>query len=829
MKDWMQTKWVVLALAVLLPLNVARAQFTTGGDQPARPAWTQFKLDPKKRITLSFRNANVDMVLDVFSRASGITIVKDPALKEPITLTSAKPLSLNEAFEVLNAVLNVRNFEMRKDGNVLVISARRQRGQGGMEGMTPEMMSQMFGGGTNQNELKVYRVKYASAGEVARVVNEVFLQQQQNQNPFQFMFGGGGGGNPFNRGNQGGRNQGRFGNMGGFGGMSGGMQPTVRASSDDFSNTVIVNAPRTQQRDVESLINEIDKPTEQPQKATVYKLEYANAQELAAVVQNVLTSNAPTGRGANAQQNVPLSQRFQQAARFGNFSASFGTVVADTRTNSLVVTATEENQALVANVIKELDQNIEFENTTFVFPLRNARADQVSQILNQAFGGRTTGTNRNTGFGGGNTNRATGNRNNQGFGGGGGGNTGLGTGRSPNPDPNSLPVELEDPDGIDGDLLTQIRVGQGGGFGGFGQFGGGGTRQNQGSGLARGADGRLVNVRDLNGQVTVIADPSTNSLIVVTTPDNVDLIQQILDQLDRIPEQVMIETTIVEATLDKSMKFGVEWSFVQGKAFGQNGVTGNATSDFGLQGTTPAAEGFRYTLSGGNLTAFMNALQSDDKFQVLSTPRIFTSNNVEAEINISQSVPYVLSTREDANGNLTFNYAFQDVGIVLNVTPRITSGGYVTLDVSQTANDLQGFTSFNAPIVNQRQAQTTVSVKDGETIILGGIMRSTVTSKVKKLPLLGDIPILGELFKSTTRDTSKTELLVFLTPRIVRTPEDAARLRTEGENRLSPGSRKAIDSARSAGSSGPKIRKGNEINPVPKPGNKKGTRIGGSR
>ncbi|MCC7230739.1 MAG: type II secretion system protein GspD [Fimbriimonadaceae bacterium] len=279
----------------------------------------------------------------------------------------------------------------------------------------------------------------------------------------------------------------------------------------------------------------------------------------------------------------------------------------------------------------------------------------------------------------------------------------------------------------------------------------------------------------------------------MATPENMELLKQILAQLDKIPEQVMIETLIVEATLDNSSKFGVEWKYASGNPLKSGSGTGTSEGNFGLGNASPALQGFRYTLTGGDLTGFINMLQTDKKFQVLSTPRIFTSNNVEAQINISQSIPYVLSTREDANGNLTFNYAFQDVGIVLTVTPRITANGYVTMDVNQTANDLQGFTDFNAPIVNQRQADTTVSVRDGETIILGGIIRNNVTSTVKKVPLLGDIPILGNLFRSTDKSNVKTELLVFLTPRIVKDPEEARKLREDELKRLSKPTQKALE------------------------------------
>jgi len=299
-------------------------------------------------------------------------------------------------------------------------------------------------------------------------------------------------------------------------------------------------------------------------------------------------------------------------------------------------------------------------------------------------------------------------------------------------------------------------------------------------------NGKVTGVHDLTGQVTAIADPNTNSVIIVTSPDNADLVKNVMEQLDRIPEQVMIQTVIVEATLEKSQQFGLEWNFAQSKAFGNTGVKSSTGQTFGLQTANPALQGFSAVLTGGDLAAFFNMLQTDTKYQVLSTPRIFTSNNMEAQINISQTIPYIVSTIENTNGTYSYNYAFQDVGIVLTVTPHITSNGYVTMDVTQTANDLQSYTSFNAPIVNQRQAETTVSVKDGETIVLGGMIRNQVTATVNKVPLLGDLPLLGTLFQSKSSDRQKTELLVFLTPRVVRDPAEAKKLKEESEKEVSP-------------------------------------------
>ena len=781
----------MLAVAALLAAPaLSGAQFQTGPPASAQSssgkAWDGFKLDGKKTVSLAFRNASLDMVLDFYIRNTGITIVRAPDFTQKVTLQSSGPVSLVRAFEILDANVRLAGFEMTKDGNLILIRKREERRDGGFD---MSRIAEMMGGGRSESVLEVYKITYANASEVARVVNEVFAQQQANNNPFAaFQFGG-----QSNRG-RGGMPSFSFGQP-----QQGGGDMAVRASSDAFSNTVIVNAARDKQREVEVLIEEIDKPTEQPQSAKVYPLEFASAQEMAPIIQNVLVSNQPTGRGGGSGQQ-DIGSRFATAARFGSFSSAFGTVVADARTNSLVVTATAENHVLIENVIRDLDKEIEVTDTTFVFPLNNARADEVATLLQQAFGNRRTtgGGGFGGGFGGGN--RFGGGGGNR-FGGGGGGRTGGGGfggggGRTfgRGIDGEELALELSAEDLADQasqeyELQTQF-------------FGGGGLQQNQNT-LRRGPDGRLVNTRDLTGQISVIPDQNTNSLIVVSDPDNIALIQSILDQLDRIPEQVMIETLIVEASLDDGNKLGVEWEYTQDKAFGDGQSTGTVESEFGLGAANPALQGLRYAVTGGDLSAFLNAMKTDDRFQVLSTPKIFTSNNVEAEINISQSVPFVLSTREDNNGNLTFNYSFQDVGIVLTVTPRITSNGYVTLDVNQTANDLQGFTDFNAPIVNQRQASTTVSVKDGNTIVLGGIMRSTVTSRVKKLPILGDIPILGELFKSTDVTKSKTELLVFLTPRVVRTEDDARSLREDVEKTISPELRRQMAAAGKLNSGAP--------------------------
>lgn len=788
----MANKRALIAGVLLAPV-LAFGQFDFGGGPGAGPPkkpWEELNLNPKKTMKLAFRNAGIDSIVSLFERTSGVTIVKDPSLTGGLTVTSAKPVSLNQAFQILSTTLSLKGYELVKEEKLLVIRKKDQRNQGPQ---TPVFDPSIFSQPQSENKLKVFPITHANASQLARVINEVFAGQGGGGGLPGFPgggggFPGGGGGGRFGGGgNQ--QNQQRQQFLQQMMGRMGQQQNAIRASSDDFSNSVIVNSPENMLGQVEKLIKDLDKQTEEPQKSRVYKLEFADADDLVPVIQNVLQANVPRGRGGATTQQSQGPQAFINALR-GNTAGS-GNVTSDPRTNSIVVTATDQNLSLVEKVIDDLDTKVEYEPSTFVFPLANARADSVATLIQSAFGQRqgtgNFGGNRNTGNTGGNRNTNGGNRNNQG-----GGNRGGLGGQIVDPE-TGLTVDLADPSADSGDLLTNVGVTQG--FGG--QFFGGGqnqrrtgtqTQQQQG----RDANGRLVNVRDLTGQVTAIPDPNTNSIIVVTTPENADLIRNILDQLDKIPEQVMIETIIVEATLDSTSRLGIEWKFANEKLFNSN-TTGTGQTDFGQQ-TNPPQQGFRYTLSGNNLNVFLNAFKNDSKFQVLSTPRIFTSNNVEAEINISQRVPYVLNSRQDVNGNFTFNYGFEDVGIVLTVTPRITSNGYVTMDVVQTANDLQGYTDFNAPIINQRTADTTISVRDGETAVLGGIIRSTVNASVRKVPILGDLPLLGNLFRSTSKQKQKTELLVFLTPRIVRDPDEARRLREESQNQLSPENRKSIES-----------------------------------
>jgi general secretion pathway protein D len=148
-------------------------------------------------------------------------------------------------------------------------------------------------------------------------------------------------------------------------------------------------------------------------------------------------------------------------------------------------------------------------------------------------------------------------------------------------------------------------------------------------------------------------------------------------------------------------------------------------------------------------------------------------------------VPYLESTQETATGGVLTSYDFRDVGVILTVTPRINKSGTVTLDVNQQINSLVEFTLFNAPVIAKREATASVTVKDGQAMIIGGIIEDNKTETINKVPILGSIPFIGKLFRREEKKSEKTELMVFITPHIVRTPEEADKITQEQQSGIS--------------------------------------------
>lgn len=275
--------------------------------------------------------------------------------------------------------------------------------------------------------------------------------------------------------------------------------------------------------------------------------------------------------------------------------------------------------------------------------------------------------------------------------------------------------------------------------------------------------------RLLEREVTVQGDEKSNRLLIGVSPRYKETIDKIVAELDSTPPQVMIQVLLAEVTLDASKTWGIDFTV------GPFGGDDYSLGFLGAGGGVATALGVpNFSVSSVDFELLIRALEAQGRLEVLSRPHILVNNNEEARIQVGENISVVTGVVRDQRGDLRSEVERRDIGIILNVTPSIASDGFVRMDIepeisSLSARTIQISEDFQAPIINQRNVETNVTVKDGETIIIGGLIQSNIEQRRSKVPLLGDIPIAGELFRSHRYSNVKTELLVILTPRVIHT------------------------------------------------------------
>jgi type II secretion system protein D len=293
--------------------------------------------------------------------------------------------------------------------------------------------------------------------------------------------------------------------------------------------------------------------------------------------------------------------------------------------------------------------------------------------------------------------------------------------------------------------------------------------------------------RLLENQVTIVADEDSRKVILQASPRYFTNFKKIIEELDEAPSQVMIQSLILQVTLDGSIEYGFEvvgqdLAFTKGQTAPGVGPNHDVVvgTDIGAAGTGLA--GFTFSLRGEDFNLLLRALDSDGKLEVLSRPQIMARDNVEAKISIGQRVPYPVSSNIASDtGNITTAISYEDVGVILTVTPHINPDGYVNLEVSPeissiSSSSVQISENLNATVFNNNTVDTTVTIKDGETVVIGGLITTRKDHRENKVPFLGDIPVLGLLFKGLKHTDERNELLVVLTPHIVDTVDKARKI-----------------------------------------------------
>lgn len=554
---------------------------------------------------------------------------------------------------------------------------------------------------------------------------------------------------------------------------------------DNTRNLLVLAGTRTQAEGWLDLINTFDVNMLKGMSVGVFPLKHASIAEVEAALQ--ILGAAGGGPGAVASGGAPASAARPATAQPG--SANAGAAASSTslmdsdgfplrgalrilpiaRINSiLVVTPRSAYLEEARRWIEKLDQPSENGSTQqlYIYKVQNGNAKHLASVLSGIFGGTSATGSQPTGA----TGVAPGlNSATVGTFGQTGGAFGTGT---------ALGNTLGRTGTGFGGFATQNRLGTN-----FGGFGG-----NQ----STAATATTPTVATL-GNVRVMADELNNSLLVWSTGAEFKKIETTLSKLDLPPTQVLIDASIIEVTLNDSLQYGLQWAFSGGVNGGRTGTgqlsTGsNNTSNSGSLAVA-AGKGFTYSLinSAGSVRVILNALASQDLLKVVSNPSLMVLDNHTATMAVGDQVPVLTSSTEilTTTGAVTSTVQYRDTGVNLAVTPSVNAGNLVTMQIDQTMTDQSASSGANnQPIFLQRQISSKVAVRSGETIVLGGLIKDNRTSGKAGVPLLKDVPVLGNLFSNTNDTGKRTELLVIITPRVVRTDPEIREVSEELRDRL---------------------------------------------
>lgn len=370
------------------------------------------------------------------------------------------------------------------------------------------------------------------------------------------------------------------------------------------------------------------------------------------------------------------------------------------------------------------------ETALFVYHVQNGRSRDLSRVINAAFGNAEQGGGSAvdpSGFAG----NPDGNQNGQAA-------RGQAFGQAP--------VAAPGNDGLD---ATAARGGQA-----------------SGQVATAGGQGRLSAI--------ITSDDNNNAVIVYGTPREYAVIEDALRKLDVPPIQVLIEAAITEVSLNNDLRYGLQWNFQSGNT---STVLTDATDSTNLVRAVP---GFSFLFANKSLSAALNSLETKTRINVVSAPKLLVLNNQPASLQVGDQVPVLTqSSTSTISGNAPVINAieYRDTGVILKVTPRVNASGVVLLDITQEVSDVSSSrpvgSAVGSPTISTRKISTSVAVKDGEVLALGGLIRNTRSLDKIGFPFLSQIPVIGAIFGRHNRTEDRTELIVLLKPQVVRSTDDA--------------------------------------------------------
>jgi general secretion pathway protein D len=649
-------------------------------------------------IVLNFDNADIETVIHAASEIVGFNYVLAPDVRGKVTVQTSGRIAAEDVFGVLLAILEVHGFTAVKSGNLYKIMR--------IEGARERAVPTIVGGNADP----------------ARTTDEIITQIV----PVRFT---------------------------GVNDLSSLLRPLVSSRGNLIAhretNILIITDAASNVRRLLDIVKLVDVEVA-VEELQIIPIRFADANDLATILNQLFSTGrvrAGTAGTAATPPPVPVAPPTAPGtlrpptgpATAGDTGTGTAErpplIVAERRSNSLIVHARRHELDTIRRLITQLDINIYSGRRVFIYYAENAKSKDLAATLNAIYGARETGSTTSP--------------------------TPTTTGRTPGQPVPPLPPPTSGAP-IGGPL-----------------------------GAAEGL---------VEGQVRFIADETTNAVIVTTFPRNWAEIEATIRQLDRMPRQVLIEVLVAEITLTDDFRFGVDWALRSPIRAAQQSI--NPDTPTITSPSTSLPPEIALALPGAGLTALafeakeffvlLNALASDNRVNVLSSPHVLTTENKKAVINVSDSIPIVTSQQVPIGGTTTQtaqnttsvvgtqSVEYRDAGVILTVTPRIGEKGTVALDVKQEVNDVgNAEPPTGSRRIIKREAETSVVLINNQTLVLGGLIRERTAIEDRGIPLLKDIPILGYLFGAKVRTINKTELLIVITPRVIGTPIDAARVTDE--------------------------------------------------
>lgn len=683
---------------------------------------------------INVKDADISAIIRIFSKKTKRNYILDERVKGKVSIYLPGKVSAEESLRILDSVLAIKGFTSVPIGENLwkIVPSKEAK-----QSTVPVLLDESEGPPSPAVVTRLISLKYVNAEDIQQLLSQL-------------------------------------------------ISPDGLINAYTGTNSLILIDSEDNIKRLLEIVGAIDVPSTD-RDMSIIPIKYADAVTIAEKLNEILgtgggKSSDSKGGGSgdldllrsrvNASNQIPqIGQPMNQppgAPAIGSSKtvaarAKEPKITADERTNSVIVVADEDTTARVKALISQLDTKTNLAgNKFYVYRCEHAKAEELANVLAGLAGGGSTGL--------------TGGSDNRRFGEGGSlgdlfDQTGMGSSRSRSSRDRSSSFGSRSSGSSFGSSRSR--------------FGGSSTSSKSGQ-QSRGG-GSVT----LGENISITADPATNSLIIVASKADYEKILSLLKELDIKRRQVIVEAMLLEVGVDDTQTLGTNFLtsgggdnggyFAEGN-FGQQNLGNLFDNPAKLSGFTAAAA------SSGTLTlpnnivipsqiVMVHAASNLSNVNVLSAPTILATDNEPAKIIVGQNVPFLASTStSEANLNNTFNQIDrEDVGISLEMTPQISSGSYVTMNIYTEVSAIVAATvnSTLGPTTTKRQSETTVIAKDGQMIVIGGLMSDDVSEARDGVPFFEDVPVIGHLFRNTSAARARTNLLIFITPRIVKDQYDA--------------------------------------------------------